>query len=506
MNGAPRIAPVPISSPAAWPEAIAMIGRIVSGSAVPTAASTDPTAPSESPNPSPTHSTPLVKSSAPARITSRDTMSRTQAMWPGMLPGLLGSPQAMTTPPEAARSVRSRRSHLAWILAVLAAVPALWVRSSDPAIGHAVEALLFGIAIVGAAFLLSWAAEVAQLDISAGLALALLALIAVLPEYAVDFVFAWKGGQAVAAFGASCPSPEAGLASPCSLALANMTGANRLLIGIGWSSVVFIAWYRTRRIGRRETGAAGNGHAPVARFTGVTLERSHAIEVAFLAIATLYSLTLPLKHSITFVDSIVLIGIFVMYMVRLSGAPAEEPHLVGPSRQIGRLRPAPRRTAVAAMFLWAGFVILLCAEPFAHALVETGHERGISEFFLVQWVAPLASEAPEFIIAGLFAWRLQTNNALGALVSSKVNQWTLLVGSLPLVFMIASQSFHGLPIEGVQRLELLLTAVAVAVRRRGHRQPPDVARRGLVDLRVVLGTVPRDGARGGALARRGARS
>jgi cation:H+ antiporter len=113
---------------------------------------------------------------------------------------------------------------------------------------------------------------------------------------------------------------------------------------------------------------------------------------------------------------------------------------------------------VLAMFLWAGFVILLCAEPFAHALVETGHERGISEFFLVQWVAPLASEAPEFIIAGLFAWRLQTNNALGALVSSKVNQWTLLVGSLPLVFMIASQSFHGLPIEGVQRLELLLTA------------------------------------------------
>jgi cation:H+ antiporter len=103
-------------------------------------------------------------------------------------------------------------------------------------------------------------------------------------------------------------------------------------------------------------------------------------------------------------------------------------------------------------------VILLCAEPFAHALVQTGHEHGISEFFLVQWLAPLASEAPEFIVAGLFAWRLQTNAALGALVSSKVNQWTLLVGSLPIVFMIASHSFHGLPIQGTQRLELLLTA------------------------------------------------
>ena len=110
------------------------------------------------------------------------------------------------------------------------------------------------------------------------------------------------------------------------------------------------------------------------------------------------------------------------------------------------------------MFVFAAFAIVVCAEPFAHALVETGKDYGISEFFLVQWLAPLASEAPEFIVAALFAWRLNTNSALGALVSSKVNQWTLLVGSLPIVFAIASRSLHGLPIAGVQREELLLTA------------------------------------------------
>ncbi len=49
----------------------------------------------------------------------------------------------------------------------------------------------------------------------------------------------------------------------------------------------------------------------------------------------------------------------------------------------------------------------------------------------MQWLAPLASEAPELLIAGLFAWRLNTNAGLGTLVSSKVNQWTLLVGTLP---------------------------------------------------------------------------
>ena len=103
-------------------------------------------------------------------------------------------------------------------------------------------------------------------------------------------------------------------------------------------------------------------------------------------------------------------------------------------------------------------MILLCAEPFAHALVETGHDYGISEFFLVQWLAPLASEAPEFIVAGLFAWRLQTNAALGALVSSKVNQWTLLVGALPIAYAVAKGAFVGLPIDERQSEELLLTS------------------------------------------------
>jgi cation:H+ antiporter len=367
-----------------------------------------------------------------------------------MLPGLLGSPQAMTTPPSAAVSEPFGRIRLAFGLSLLIAAPALWVRWTEPHLSHGVEAVLFGLAIVGAAFVLSWAAEVAQLDIAAGLALAVLALIAVLPEYAVDFVFAWQGGHSVALYGPSCPSAEAGLASPCSLALANMTGANRLLIGIGWSSVVFIAWYRSRRP-RRDA-------APAQPMSEIVLARTHAVEIAFLLVATAYSLTLPLKHSITLIDSAVLIGVFALYMIRLSRAPAEEPHLVGPARWIGTFRTRPRRITVVALFVWAAFVIVLCAEPFAHALVSAGRDYGISEFFLVQWLAPLASEAPEFIVAGLFAWRLQTDAALGALVSSKVNQWTLLVGSLPIVFAIASRSLHGLPIAGDQRLELLLTA------------------------------------------------
>jgi cation:H+ antiporter len=286
---------------------------------------------------------------------------------------------------------------------------------------------------------------VAQLDISAGLAIALLAFIAVLPEYAVDMVFAFKAGNAVEAYGVACHPPGAPGVDSCSLALANMTGANRLLIGIGWSLVVFIAYWRTR--GR-----------PAGAIVDVRLERSHAVEVSFLAIATVYSLTLPLKGTITLVDAAILVAIFAAYTLRISRAPAEEPHLVGPARLIGTFGVGRRRAAVVAMFLFAAGVILLCAEPFADSLVQTGRQFGISEFLLVQWLAPLASEAPELLVAGLYAWRLNTNAGLGTLVSSKVNQWTLLVGTLPIVFAVASGGLSGLPIDAHQREELLLTA------------------------------------------------
>jgi cation:H+ antiporter len=352
--------------------------------------------------------------------------------------------------PDELTGIHPSRQRLALALAIGAAVPALIVRASAPELPHPVEAALFGLAIVGAAFILSWAAEVAQLDISAGLAIAVLAFIAVLPEYAVDFVFAWQGGTSFEATGPAClPAAGGGTESPCGLALANMTGANRLLIGIGWSMVVFVAWYRIRR---------RDGAGSAKRWEGIRLDRSHSVELAYLAVATIYSLTLPLKHSVTPFDAMVLVTIFVLYTIRVSGAPSQEPHLVGPARYLGTFTTAARRTWIVAMFIFAAGAILACAEPFAHALVQTGADAGISEFFLVQWLAPLASEAPELLIAGLYAWRLNTNAGLGMLVSSKVNQWTLLVGTLPIVFSIASGGLHGLPIAAQQREELFLTA------------------------------------------------
>ena len=305
-------------------------------------------------------------------------------------------------------------------------------------------AILFGAAIVGAAFILSWAAEVIQLDVGTGLALALLALIAVLPEYAVDFVFTAKAGTEFA---------ETGQASQYGpLALANMTGANQLLIGFGWPLVVIIGTWRVRSL--RATPEL----AEATTATQINLARTQSVDIAFLALASLYGLTLFLKDHLTLWDALILVGIYVVYMIRLSRASPEDPHLVGPSAYIGSLPKRTRRTANYVMFTVSGLVILLVAEPFAESIIELGEAVGVSDFLLVKWIAPLASEAPELLVAFLFAWRLAARTGLGALISSKVNQWTLLVGTLPIVFSIFSRTASGLPLDTVQRVELWVTA------------------------------------------------
>lgn len=317
------------------------------------------------------------------------------------------------------------RKHWWWLAASVAiALPGLAMRVGLFHGSHELEALLFGLAIVGGAFILSWAAEVAQLDISQGLALTLLALIAVLPEYVVDASFAWLAAE----------KPEF-----VHYAVANMTGANRLLIGIAWPLVVFVVWLRFRR-------------------TRVELEEGHGLELIVLAAASLYAFVMPLKGSISLVDFAVMLALFAFYVYRVAKMPAEEPHLVGPARLVGELTPWARRSVMGAMALFSAGVILLVAHPFAEALVESGTSLGIDEFLLVQWVAPLASEAPEFIVVLLFAWRGMSTAALGTLVSSKINQWTLLVGMLPVVYSVALGSPTALPLDTRQQHEVFLTA------------------------------------------------
>src|SRR5579864_3661875 len=257
------------------------------------------------------------------------------------------------------------RTSLAVSLAVLAAVPAAVQLYAGLGAPIPVATLFYGLAIIGASFALAWGAEAAEHDISRALALSVIALLAVFPEYAVDIVFAFKAGQDPAF---------------AQYAAANMTGSNRLLLGLGWPTVSVLAWLST---GQRS----------------LRLTRDALLPLSFLAIATLYSFVLPFKQDISLVDTLILFALYGTYVVLAAREETEEPELVGPARAIGALAPGIRRLAIVALFVYAAVAIGACAAPFADGLVHTGATLGIDEFLLVQWLAPLASEAPEFLVA-----------------------------------------------------------------------------------------------------------
>lgn len=323
------------------------------------------------------------------------------------------------------------RVGLVYGLAVAATVPALALRLTGAGLPPPAAALLFGLGVLGAGFLLSWAAEAAEGHITPGLTLALLALVTVLPEYAVDIYYAYQAGR----------HPESKYVQ---YAAANMTGANRLLIGLAWPLVVVLGWART---GRR----------------GVPLRWENTPEVAFLAAATLYSFVIVLKERIDLLDAAVLLGLFAAYLWRVSRVPEEEgEELVGPAAAIVRLPHRRQHMVIAGLMAYAAVVILAAAEPFAESLVGVGREWGVDEFLLIQWLAPLASEAPAVVVAVLFCLRARPTTGLAALASDKINQWTLLVGMLPIVYSVAAGRLDALPLDARQREEFFLTAAQSA--------------------------------------------
>ncbi|KGQ17885.1 Sodium/calcium exchanger family protein [Lysobacter dokdonensis DS-58] len=314
-------------------------------------------------------------------------------------------------------------------LAVAALLPAMFLRLSDRSLGPVGDMFLFGVAILAAGFLLSWGAEAAEKYLATGFVLAVVALITVLPEYAVDFYFAYRAGQ----------DPGSGYVA---YAAANMTGANRLLIGLAWPLLVGLHWWRSRQ-------------------RGIALQSTNAVEIAFLALASAYAFIIVLKDRIGIVDFIVLAALFCLYLWRTSRAEneeEEEDEEPGPGAIIAQLSPFKRWATMAVMSVVAAGVILLAAEPFAESLVASGRRLGLDEFLLIQWLAPLASEAPAITIAILFVVDGRARAGLTTMISDKINQWTLLVGMLPIAMSLGAGEFTSLPLDARQHEEFFLTA------------------------------------------------
>lgn len=319
-----------------------------------------------------------------------------------------------------------------WIyvgIALAVTLPALVLRVEGWRPNALLDAALFGIAILSAGFMLSWGAEAAEARISQGLIVAAIALVTVLPEYAVDFYYAYSAGQ----------NPDSNYVH---YAAANMTGANRLLVGLAWPAMILLHWLRTKD-----------------RY--VALETVNAVEITYLALASVWAFSILLRDSIGLIDTLVLVTIFGFYVWRTSRLPKaddngeEEP---GPAAALKLLKPSQQWFAMGALTFVAAAIILASAEPFAESMVESGRLLGFDEFLLIQWVAPLASEAPAVTIAALFVLSGRAAAGLATMVSDKINQWTLLVGMLPIAMSLGAGALMALPLDARQHEEFFLTA------------------------------------------------
>lgn len=284
--------------------------------------------------------------------------------------------------------------------------------------------------IILSAFMISWAAEAAQFFMSQGLALAILALLQTLPEFMVEASIAWSQNV--------------------HLMTANITGSLRLLVGLGWPLVFFT------------TAAFRKAKTISERFAPIDFKDHHSIEIVGMFLPTLYFLFIYFKASLTIWDALILLVMYLGYLYLLRKIPCEDSESIEDlpriPRRVVKMKPIWRNAAIAALFLGGGLLLLYMATPFLESMMGLAVVTGISDFTFVQWVAPFLTEFPEKLSA--FKWARTVRGASMAmmnLISSVINQWTLLAAMLPIVYSISLGHLSHIPFDHHQRVEILLT-------------------------------------------------
>jgi cation:H+ antiporter len=285
--------------------------------------------------------------------------------------------------------------------------------------------------ILLSAFVIAWGAEAAQFLISQGLALAILAWLQTMPEFAVEAVIAWQAGK----------DP-----SKTHLAIANFTGSLRLLVGLGWPMIYFVAAAFRRK------------------FISIQLEDEHSIEIFGLLLPIVYFTFIWWKGTLTLWDAFPLTACYLAYLWVLWKIPPRESNeealddLGVIPRKALALPPMQRNIAIWLLFIIGGVLLYFSAHPFLDSMLAVAGTLGVSTFVFVQWVAPFLSEFPEKLSAFYWARRVSTANvALMNMVSSNINQWSILSAMIPVLFVISAGKLQPLVFDGMQRQEILLT-------------------------------------------------
>jgi cation:H+ antiporter len=285
--------------------------------------------------------------------------------------------------------------------------------------------------IIFSAFVISWAAEAAQFLMSQGLALAILAWLQTMPEFAVEAVIAWEAGKDLA---------------KTHLAIANFTGSLRLLVGLGWPMIYFVAAASRRKL------------------IAVELDKEHSVEIFGLFLPIAYFTFIWWKGTLTIWDAIPLSAAYFLYLwILWKIPPIEESEeaiedLGFVPRRVLAFRERGRVIGILALFIGGGLLLYFTAHPFLNSMLGIAASLGVSTFVFVQWVAPFLSEFPEKLSAFYWARKVSTANvALMNMVSSNINQWSILSGLIPVIFVISSGKVQPLRFDTLQRHEIILT-------------------------------------------------
>jgi cation:H+ antiporter len=360
---------------------------------------------------------------------------------------------------------RLRHPLVALVLATLLTVPWVGVEFLGGPDGVGLSTfwtvVVTGVAVLGASFMLAWGAETAEKDVPRAFAIAVLAVLAVAPEYAVDALYAWQAGAgeatAQACTASNLETATQATKDACNsgnLAIANMTGANRILIGLGWSGIALFTIYRAGS--ERDTSVEKRSGFLASK---VHLDRDIGLEIAFLLVATVFAFTVPFLGGIDVIDTIVLLGLYIAYIAIIVRGDVEEgEEQVGVPAYLQK-RPFLVRSSISILlFAYSAVMIYTAVHPFATGLEHLGQDLGIPEFFMIQWIAPLASESPELIVVAYLVNKARSTAGFNALISSKLNQWTLLIGTLAIVYSIALGAVGTLPFDEKQMAEIWITA------------------------------------------------
>ncbi len=292
-----------------------------------------------------------------------------------------------------------------------------------------------GILILGA-FIVSWATESAQVLISQGLALTILAWVQMLPEFAVESGLAYSAAKNV---------------ENAKIIGANFTGSIRFLIGFAIPLIFLV------RI------VIGGQFKEILQ-SYIILPRFYGISALTNFLPTLLFTIVLFKRTISIFDSMVLILLYIVYVWYLRRIPPVREDLEEKMEfvpyAISQIKYMfLRRIVVMVLFLTSAVIFYKVVEPFVESCKRIATAFLISEFIFIQWIAPVLTEFPEGLT--IFYWAKDSKKApigLLNLLSANIGQWTILPAMIPLVYFLGGGKTSYVSLSIMQLTEIALTA------------------------------------------------